>query len=101
MSETQATIFADDTTNYTARQALQQVQQALQVDLGNIREWVCRNKLVLKTKVVGLFHQEMANIAWDTIKYVGSTNWVSGRNQTTKGAAGQLRLMVISNNSSM
>ena len=41
LSETQATIFADDTTIYTTRQSLQQVQKALQVDLENIREWVC------------------------------------------------------------
>jgi hypothetical protein len=34
---------------YTARQLIQPVQQALQVDLGNIREWVCLNKLVLNT----------------------------------------------------
>ena len=51
-SETQATIFADDTTIYTARQSVQQVQQAQQVDLENIREWICRNKLVLNTKKI-------------------------------------------------
>ena len=50
LSVTQATIFADDTTIYTARQSVQQVQQALQGDLENFREWVCRNKLVLNTK---------------------------------------------------
>ena len=44
LAETQATIFADDTTIYAARQSVQQVQQALQVDLENIREWVCQNK---------------------------------------------------------
>jgi hypothetical protein len=46
LAETQATIFADDTTMYAARQSVQQVQQALE----NIREWVCQNKLVLNTK---------------------------------------------------
>ena len=48
LSET--TIFADDTTVYTARQSVQQVQQALQVDLGNIRERVYRSNLVLNSK---------------------------------------------------
>uniref|UniRef100_A0A673ZF50 Reverse transcriptase domain-containing protein n=1 Tax=Salmo trutta TaxID=8032 RepID=A0A673ZF50_SALTR len=50
LAETQATIFADDTTIYAAGQSVQQVQQALQGDLENIREWVCQNKLVLNTK---------------------------------------------------
>ena len=50
LAETQATIFADDTTIYAARQSGQQVQQALQGDLENIREWVCQNNLVLNTK---------------------------------------------------
>ena len=35
---------------YAARQSVQQVQQALQGDLENIRKWVCQNKLVLNTK---------------------------------------------------
>ena len=43
LSVTQATIFADDTTIYTARQSVQQVQQALQEGLENIMELVCRN----------------------------------------------------------
>ena len=47
LAKTQATIFADDTTIYAARQL---VQQASQGDLENIREWVCQNKLVLNTK---------------------------------------------------
>uniref|UniRef100_A0A674AJ45 Reverse transcriptase domain-containing protein n=1 Tax=Salmo trutta TaxID=8032 RepID=A0A674AJ45_SALTR len=50
LAETQATVFADDTTIYAAGQSVQQVQQALQGDLENIREWVCQNKLVLNTK---------------------------------------------------
>ena len=50
LSVTQATIFADDTTIYAARQSVQQVQQALQGDLEIIRKWVCQNKLALNTK---------------------------------------------------
>ena len=38
LAETQATIFADYTTIYAARQSVQLVQQALQGDLENIRE---------------------------------------------------------------
>jgi hypothetical protein len=48
--ETQATIFADDSTIYAARQSVQWVQQALQGDLEKIRKWFCQNKLVLNTK---------------------------------------------------
>jgi gamma-glutamyl-gamma-aminobutyrate hydrolase PuuD len=70
----QTTIFADYPTIYTARQLVQQVQQALQVDPGNngvgFPEQTCFEHQE-NQGYVGLFHQQKANKAWDTIKYWG------------------------------